>query len=136
MNTLKLMFGITSLGLAAFALAGEAKPSAQLDVAPDQAVQQDADGEQFKLFEYQGEKFKVFAPKDDRIAVEGMGLTAYISIHEATGKYREEFDGWGQDWDSPKDALDNACRRIMDRAKTPGEAELRKGLDELFEELK
>ena len=42
----------------------------------------------------------------------------------------------GSDRDSPKGALDGACRRIMDRAKTPGEAELQKGLYELFEELK
>ena len=95
MNMLKLVFAFTSLVLAASALAAESKLGALLDEAPGQAVQQTAEGERFKLFEYQGEKFKVFEPKDDRIVVEGMGLTAYVTVHKATGKYREELDGWG-----------------------------------------
>ena len=90
----------------------------------------------YKLHEYEGEKFQIYEPEDDRIAVRGMGFTAYITIHSSTGMYRESLDGWGTDRSSLEQALDAVCARILDRAKQPSKEELRKGLDEFYENLK
>lgn len=136
MRVLKVMAGMAVLLLALPTLPAESKRDTQLDAMGDQPVQRSTDGRRYKVFEYEGEKFNVFEPESERMAVEGMGLTAYISIHKATGMYRESLDGWGTERSSLKDALDGACGRIIDRVKQPGEEELRKGLDEFFEGLK
>ena len=89
-----------------------------------------------KTYEYNGEKFKVSEPKDCRMAVKGKGLTAYITIHEATGMYREALDGWGTDQITLEGALNGACRRILEKSNKPSKDELRKGLDEFYGNLK
>ena len=89
-----------------------------------------------KVYEYEGEKFQVFEPKDRRIAVKGKGLTAYITVNEATAMYREEVDGWGQDHKTLNEALDRACRRILNKSKKPSTDTLLKGLQDFYKTLK
>ena len=89
-----------------------------------------------KTYEYEGAKFTVSEPKDSRMEVKGKGLTAYITIHEATGMYREALDGWGTDQTTLEGALNGACRRILEKSKKPSEDELRKGLAEFYDNLK
>ena len=90
----------------------------------------------YKLYEYEGEKFEVSEPQDGQIAVTGQGLTAYITVHDATGMYRESLDGWGTDQNTLKGALDSACRRILDKSKKPSQDVLLKGLHDFYESLK
>ncbi len=89
-----------------------------------------------KAYEYAGEKFTISKPENGLMAVNGMGLTAFITIHEATGMYREHLKGWGADHSTLKGAVDGACQRILNRVKKPSEAELLKGLDEFYETLR
>ena len=112
-----LIAGVAVLALAASAMSEEPKVD-------------------YKLYEYQGEKFEVSEPQDGRIAVRGQGLTAYITVHDATGTYRETLDGWGTDQNTLKGALDAACRRIVTKSKKPSKDVLLKGLDDFYESLK
>ena len=89
-----------------------------------------------KLYEYQGQKFEVSQPRDGQMAVMGMGLTAYITVHKQTGMYREELYGWGTDHNTLEGALDSACKRILERAKKPSNDALLKGLADFYESLK
>ena len=89
-----------------------------------------------KTYVYEGEKFKVSEPKDSRMEVTGKGITASIKIHEATRMYRESLDGWGTDQTTLEAALNAACRRILQRSKKPSNDELRKGLEEFYDNLK
>ena len=89
-----------------------------------------------KTYEYNGEKFTVSEPKDCRIEVKGKGLTAYITIHEATGMYRESLDGWGTDQTNLDSALNMICRRILEKSEKPSKEELCKGLGEFYDNLK
>ena len=90
----------------------------------------------YRQHEYGGEKFEVSEPKDGRMLVSGKGLTATVSVHAATGKYREEVLGWGSDHPTLQRALDSACGRILARAAQPSEDALRKGLHEFYDALK
>ena len=112
-----LMTGVAALLLAASALSEEAKVN-------------------YKLYEYEGEKFEVFEPQDLQIAVKGKGLTAYITVHEATGMYREALDGWGSDQNTLNGALNGVCRRILNKSKKPSKDTLLKGLHDFYETLK
>ena len=112
-----LMTGVAALLLAASALSEEANVN-------------------YKLYEYEGEKFEVFEPQDGRIAVKGKELTAYITVHEATGMYREALDGWGSDQNTLNGALNEACRRILNKSKKPSKDTLLKGLHDFYETLK
>ena len=84
---------------------------------------------------YNGEKFTVSKPENCKMKVSGRGLTATISIHTATNKYREDLDGWGTDCDTLKRALDSACQRILDKAGSPSAKELCAGMDEFYGSL-
>ncbi len=112
-----LMTGVVALLLAASALSEEANVN-------------------YKLYEYEGEKFEVSEPQDGRIAVKGKELTTYITVHEATGMYREALDGWGSDQNTLDGALNGACRRILDKSKKPSKDTLLKGLHDFYETLK
>ena len=61
-----------------------------------------------KTYEYKGEKFTVSEPKDSGMEVTGKGITASITIHEATRMYRESLDGWGTDQPTLEGAIDRA----------------------------
>ena len=89
-----------------------------------------------KPYEYQGEKFEVSEPTGGRMQVSAKGLTATISIHAPTGKYREEVLGWGSDHPTLERALNAACSRIIARAAQPSEVALLKALDEFYDNLK
>ena len=86
-------------------------------------------------YEYNGETFEVSEPKNCRMTVAGKGLTAVISIHEATSMYREDLNGWGLDHSTLQGALDGACKRILNKAGKPSKDDLCKGMDEFFENL-
>ncbi len=68
--------------------------------------------------------------------MKGKGLTAYITVHEATGMYREALDGWGSDHNTLNEALDGACRRILNKSKKPSKDTLLKGLQDFYKTLK
>ena len=105
-----LMAGIAALILAASALSEEVRVN-------------------YKSYEYEGEKFEVFEPQDRRIAVKGKESTVYITVHEATGMCRENLDGWGSDHNTLNEALDGACRRILNKSKKPSKDILLKAID-------
>ena len=86
-------------------------------------------------YEYGGETFEVSEPKDCRMTVKGKGITANITIHEATQMYREDVNGWGTDQSSLQDALDRACDRIIDLAGKKTKDELCQGMDEFYQNL-
>lgn len=88
-----------------------------------------------KFYKFQGEQFEVSAPKNCVITVTGMGLTGHITIHEATGMYREDLDGWGTDQPTLDSALQSCCNRIIERAKKSSKEELCKGMDDFYESL-
>ena len=135
MNVSKII-GIVALLLAVPAMAGESEMKAQWDAMPDKPACPDADGKPCKLHKCQGETFKVmFDPETYRMTVKGMGLTAYITIHQPTRKFRESLDGWGTNRASVSAALEGACGRIIDMAKEPSVEELQKGMREFFEKL-
>ena len=88
-----------------------------------------------KKYEFQGEVFEVSEPKNCRIQVEGKGLTGEITIHEATGTYRESVLGWGTDQPNLSAALDAVCRRILKRAGKPTKEDLCKPMEEFYKDL-
>ena len=88
-----------------------------------------------KEYSYKGEKFAVSKPDKCTMTVSGKGLTAKLSIHEATNQYREELDGWGSDHNSLEAALNSACNRILKKAARPSAKELCAGMDDVYEKL-
>ena len=88
-----------------------------------------------KIFKFDGEEFEVSEPKDCRIQVVGKGLTGEITIHEATGTYRESLLGWGTEQPTLDGALNGVCRRILNRAAKESTETLCKGMDEFYESL-
>lgn len=117
------------------ASAEESKPADELyDSMPAAKTLQSPDGRAYKLYEYDTKKFHVFEPKNDSIAVEGLGLRATLTI-AATGKFRDTLNNYWYEHADPKSALDNACRRIIARANAPSQADLRKQLHAFYDEL-
>ena len=92
--------------------------------------------DKFKTYKYEGHEFQVFEPKDGRSEVTGLGLTGTLTVHNATGVYRESLHGWGSDLQDLSSALDRLCARIIERAQKPSEEELAKGLEDFYEQLK
>ncbi len=97
-----------------------------------------ADGQQadYKVYECGGEEMKLTELEDGRLALEGKQLTGYVSIHRPTGMYRGSVDGWGSQHKTPEEALDAACRWLLQKAETPSEEALRKQLHEFYENWK
>ena len=67
--------------------------------------------------------------------MKGKGLTAYITVHEATSMYREALDGWGADHKTLNGALDRACRRIRNKSKKPSTDTLAKGTSRFLQNV-
>ncbi|MDE0695824.1 MAG: hypothetical protein OXH76_08345 [Boseongicola sp.] len=88
-----------------------------------------------KYYKYDGEEFEVSAPKDCSITVKGMGYIGYVTIHEATGMYREDLLGWGSDHATLTNALNGCCRRIINRAKRDPKDSLCKNMNEFYDDL-
>ena len=133
MNASKIL-GIAGLLLAISVSAEESDLKAQWDAMPDKPACSDADKLSCKLYKYEEETFKLtFDPDAYRIAVEGRGLTAFVSIHKSTLKFRESLDGWGTNQNSLDAALKGACRRIVNLAKEPSVEELQKEMREYFD---
>ena len=88
-----------------------------------------------KKFIYQGETFTVTKLDACEMEVVGKGLTAKISIHTATNRYRADLHGWGSNYSSLKEALNGACRRILENASRPSPKELCQGMDDFYGHL-
>lgn len=88
-----------------------------------------------KIFKYEGEEFEVSEPKNCRIEVLGVGLTGEITIHEATGMFRESVMGWGTDQSTMDSAIRAVCRRMIQRAAKDSREALCKGMGEFYENL-
>ena len=86
-----------------------------------------------KVYECGGEKMQLKELDDDRLALEGKNLTGYVSIHRPTGMYRGSVEGWGSQHKTPGEALDAACRWLLERAKAQSEEALKKALHEFYE---
>ena len=89
-----------------------------------------------KVYECGDEKMTLTEEKDGRLALQGKGLTGYVSIHRPTGMYRGSVDGWGSQHKTPREALDAACRWLLKKAETQTEEALQKQLHEFFEDWK
>ena len=72
------------------------------------------------------EEMKLTQRDDGRLALEGKGLTGYVSVHSATGMYRGSVDGWGSQHKTPKEALDAACGWLLRKVQTQSEEALNK----------
>ena len=123
-----LMLGVT-------AAAEQTVPDAKetYDTMGDELTSED--GRNYKLYKYSDVEFKVFKPSDGTMVVEGLGYKGSVFVHNATGEFRGEALGWGSGYDSPEAALDNACRRIIDRAAKPSDKVQREKIDKLYEDL-
>ena len=129
------LIAFAALAVSMSASSEESKPTDELfgSMPPTKSLES-ADGRHYKLYEYDAKKFEVFEPKDDRISVEGLGLTATLAIAD-TGKFRDTLNAYWYEHADPKSALDNACRRIIARASAPSTEHLRKQLHEFYDQL-
>ena len=131
-----LFFVFAAVAVSVYASAEEVQPGDKLfDSMPAAETLKSADGTIYKVYEYDASKFKVFEPKNDSVRVEGLGLTATLTIAD-TGKFRDILNNYWYEHSDPKSALDNACRRIIARSNAPSKADLRKQLHTLYDELK
>ena len=129
--------GIAALAFSFTAFSEESKPSdKRVELSLATVAHEGTDGRRYKLYEFQGEKFRVFQPNNDRVTVEGMGLTAALTVDDGAGKFRDELGGYWYQHSDPKLALDNACRRIIKRVGGPSQDDLRKELQKFYDELK
>ena len=87
-----------------------------------------------KMYKCGDEEMKLTQLDDGRLALDGKGLTGYVSVHPATGMYRGSVDGWGSQHKTPKDALDAACGWLLRKAQTLSEEALKKRLREFYED--
>ena len=89
-----------------------------------------------KVYICGGEQMKLTELEDGRLALEGKGLTGYVSIHRPTGMFRGSVDGWGSQHKTPREALNAACEWLLEKAQTESEEALRKELNEFYEAWK
>ncbi|MCY3933367.1 MAG: hypothetical protein OXH70_16795 [Acidobacteria bacterium] len=88
-----------------------------------------------KVVKYDGEEFELSEPKNCQIEVVGVGLTGQITIHEATGKFRESVLGWGSDQPTMQAAVLAVCRRMLLRSKGATRETLCKQMADYYEDL-
>ena len=101
--------------------------------APASAQEQQTDS---KVYKCGIEKMELRELESGGLELKGKGLTALVTIHKPTGMYRESVDGWGSQHRTPKNALEAACMRLLQKAKTESEEVLRERLHEFYEEWK
>ena len=89
-----------------------------------------------KVYECGSEKMKLNELEDGRLELKGKQFTGYVSIHKPTRMYRGSVDGWGSQHKTPGEALDAACRWLLEKAETESEEALRKRLHEFYKDLK
>ena len=89
-----------------------------------------------KVYKCGNEIMKLSELKDGRLELKGKLLTGYVSIHKPTGMYRGSVDGWGSQHKTPGQALEAACRRLLEKAKSESEEVLRKRLHDFYNDLK
>lgn len=88
-----------------------------------------------KIVKYDGEEFELSEPKNGQMEVVGVGLTGRISIHEATGKFRESVMGRGSDQPTMRAAVLVVCTRMLARSKGATREDLCRQMDEYYEDL-
>ena len=84
---------------------------------------------------YDGEKFIVSKPDDCEMTVSGKGISAKISVNQTPRQYGVGLDGIGSLHDDLSSALNEACRRISDKARRQTAKELCAGMDEFYVSL-
>lgn len=88
-----------------------------------------------KVYKYEGEEFEISEPKDCLVEVKGVGLTGQITIHDATGKFRESVKGWGTDQSTMEAAVQAVCRRMLARSKEATRETLCEQMNAYYKEL-
>ena len=88
-----------------------------------------------QTYKYQGEEFAITKPEACGMKISRGEYTAIILIHPATNQFRESLDGWGSDHASLQQALDAACRRILEKAGRPTKEQLCSEMDEFYSSL-
>ena len=88
-----------------------------------------------QTYKYQEEEFAITKPEACAMKVSKGEYTAIISIHSATNQFREALDGWGSDHPSLQQALDTACRRILEKAGSPTKEQLCSEMDEFYSSM-
>ena len=86
-------------------------------------------------YKYQGEEFTITKPEACSMKVSRGEYTAIVSIHSATNQFRDSLDGWGSDHPSLPQALDAACRRILEKSARPSKQQLCSEMDEFYASL-
>ena len=86
-------------------------------------------------YKYQGEEFIITKPETCAMEVSRGDYKAVINIHTATNQFRESLDGWGNDHSTLQQALDAACKRILEKAARPMKEELCSEMDAFYESL-
>ena len=141
LNALRAQLGmLLCLGLFAVGInAGEPQPTSSIKETYDlmlAAEQTGEDGRTFKEYEHKSEKFKVFKPENDSISIEGLDGAGSVSIDRKRRVYLYSTPGVIS---YPANTVEQAFKKIADRliknAGRPPVAQLRKGLDEFYEDL-
>lgn len=92
--------------------------------------------ETYRKFEHKNHTFIVHEPKNCNILVQSEKLPdGNISVHEATGMFRESVNGWGTDCDSLDSALSRVCNRMIARAKQKNRDTMCKEMDDFYVKL-
>ena len=86
-----------------------------------------------KTIRFRGQEFHVERPHRCRIKVSGPGAyVGEISVHEATGAYREGIHDDRADHPTLEAALDAMCARLLKRASRPTREDLCRGLEAFY----
>lgn len=101
------------------------------------AEQSSEDGRSYKEYEHGGHMFKVFKPDNDRMAVELVGGgTGLVSVDTERRTYLYRTPGViAYDAVSAKAAFENVVNVLSKTAGQPPVDQLRKGLEDLYDEL-
>lgn len=87
-----------------------------------------------RTYKYDAEQFEVANPSDGVLTITDGSATGTITVHPRApnGPYRDELDGWWFHHGELQAAVDNLCRRLLERrAQTPAE-QLRKKIEEFY----
>ena len=101
------------------------------------AVEQtDGDNRTYKLYEHDGVMFKVFKPENDSISIEGLGGVGNVSVDKKRRVYLYSSPGViAYQADTAKQAFEKVLNQLIENARRPPVEQLRKGLDEFYEDL-
>ena len=80
--------------------------------------------------------FKVFKPENDSISIEGLGGVGNVSVDKKRRVYLYSSPGViAYQADTAKQAFEKVLNQLIENARRPPVGQLRKGLDEFYEDL-